>query len=63
MYVYMYIIHVHVQMYVMYIVHNITGFACAWHVICPLPVTPAQLMMPDIGRNASCASGDFHFYI
>ena len=26
-------------------------------------VTPAQLMTPGIGRNASCALGDFHFYI
>ena len=24
-----------------------------------LPVTPAQLMRPGIGRNASCAVGDF----
>ena len=24
-----------------------------------LPVTPAQLMTPGIGRNASCAVGDF----
>ena len=24
-----------------------------------LPVTPAQLMRPDIGRNRSCALGDF----
>ena len=36
---------------------------CAWHIIRPLPVTPAQLMTPGIGRNASCALGDFHFYI
>ena len=26
-------------------------------------VTPAQLMTPGIGRNTSCALGDFHFYI
>ena len=26
----------------------------------PLPVTPAQLMTPGIGRNASFALGDFH---
>ena len=26
-------------------------------------VTPAQLMTPGIGRNASCALDDFHFYI
>ena len=30
-------------------------------VMCPLPVTPAQLMKPGIGRNASYALGDFHF--
>ena len=29
--------------------------ACSSH----LPVTPAQLMRPGIGRNASCTVGDF----
>jgi hypothetical protein len=33
----------------------------AEHVICPLLVTPAQLMKPGIGRNTSCALDDFHF--
>ena len=28
------------------------------HVHVHVPVTPAQLMRPGIGRNASCASGD-----
>ena len=32
------------------------------HDITPGPVTPTQLMT-RIGRNASCALGDFHFYI
>ena len=33
--------------------------ACAWHVTPTLPVAPAQLMRPGIGRNASCAMGDW----
>ena len=32
--------------------------ACARHVIPTLLVTPAQLMRPGIGRNASCALGN-----
>ena len=35
---------------------------CSRHVIRPLPVTSVQLMTPGIGRNASCALGDFYFY-
>ena len=30
----------------------------AWRKTPTLPVTPAQLMRPGIGRNASCALGD-----
>ena len=41
----------------MYVHHRV----CTVHVIHPLPVAPAQLMTPGIGRNASCALGDFHF--
>ena len=29
-------------------------------IIFPLPVTPAQLMKPGIGRNTFCTLGDFH---
>ena len=38
---------------------HLTAFY-AWYYSSPhLPVTPAQLMRPGIGRNASCAVGDF----
>ena len=36
----------------------LTAF-CAWDSSPHLPVTPAQLMRPGIGRNMSCAVGDF----
>ena len=37
---------------------HLTAF-CAWDGSPHLPVTPAQLMRPGIGWNASCAMGDF----
>ena len=33
---------------------------CACHVMHTLPVTPAQLMMPGIGRNAYCTLAHFN---
>ena len=33
---------------------------CACHVMHTLPVTPAQLMMPGIGRNAYCTGDSFY---
>ena len=35
---------------------------CTYHVIRPLTVTSAHLMMPGIGRNMPGAMGDFHFW-
>ena len=52
------------NMYKVYIhVHCTCTCVRMTYVIRPLPVTPAQLMTPGIGRNASCTLGDFHFYI
>ena len=35
---------------------------CTCHVIRPLTVTSAHLMMPGIGMNMPSAMGDFHFW-
>ena len=49
---------------IMYTIHTLNMYIICTHMYCThanedaLPVTPAQLMRPGIGRNASCILGD-----